>query len=216
MSNARDFRKTPFWRKRLPWATFSATLLLISANLLVYLLNLLVPETLYQMALQPAMVVHEQAWWQVFTYMYVHSGFSHILFNMLGLFFFGMALEQDLGSWEFLLFYHLTGVLAGLASLGIDLATGQTQVALMGASGAIFAVILAFAAFRPQARVLIFFVIPLRARSMVILYTAIEVFSQLFNPYEGIAHLTHLAGFAFGFLYLLIRFRLNAWKAVWI
>jgi membrane associated rhomboid family serine protease len=135
---------------------------------------------------------------------------------MLGLFFFGMALEDDMGSWEFLLYYNVTGVLAGLASLAIDLATGQMHVFLMGASGAIFAVILGFAAFRPQARVLIFFVIPLRARSMVILYTAIEVFSQIFNPYEGVAHLTHLAGFAFGFLYLLVRFRLNAWKSFWL
>jgi len=215
-SGSAAFRKTPFYRKRLPRSYFYATLGLIAANLLVYLLNLLFPESLYLMALQPAMVLHENAWWQVFTYMYVHGSFNHILFNMLGLFFFGTALEDDMGSREFLLFYNLTGMLAGLASLAINLATGQVQGLLLGASGAIFAVILGFAAFRPQARVLVMFVIPLRARSMVILYSAIEVFSQVFNPYEGIAHLTHLAGFAFGFLYLLIRFRLNAWKAFWI
>jgi len=126
-----------------------------------------------------------------------------------------LAVEEEMGSWEFLVFYHVTGVLAGLASLGIFVALSQYNVDLMGASGAIFAVTLAFAAYRPHARVLVFFVIPLRARSMVIVFAAIEVFSEIFNPYGGVAHLTHLAGFLFAYLYLLLRLRINAWKAFW-
>ena len=208
-------RITPLYRKPLPRAYFYGVLGVIALNLLVYLINEISFETRGIMAMNPVAVVVEGAWWQVVTYMYVHGDISHILFNMLGLFFFGTAVEEEMGSWEFLTFYHVTGVLAGLASLAIYWVTGQYGVYLLGASGAVFAVTLAFAAYRPHARVLVFFVIPLRARSLVILYAAFEVFSQIFNPYGGVAHLTHLAGFVFAFLYLLLRLRLNAWKEFW-
>lgn len=208
-------RSTPLFRRSLPRTYFYATLGIIAVNLLVYFVNEVNWGTKALLAMNPIAVVVEGSWWQVFTYMYVHGDLSHILFNMLGLFFFGTAVEEEMGSWEFLLFYHVTGVLAGLASLGIYWITGEYTVFLLGASGAIFAVTLAFAAYRPHARVLVFFVIPLRARSLVILYAAFEVFSQIFNPYGGVAHLTHLAGFLFAFLYLLVRLRLNAWKAFW-
>lgn len=206
---------TPLFQRRLPRAYFYATLGIIALNLLVYLLNELNWESRGLLAMNPVAVVVEGQWWQLFTYMYVHGDLSHIVFNMIGLFFFGTAVEEELGSWEFLVFYHVTGVLAALASLGIYWLTGQLGVYLLGASGAVFAATLAFAAFRPHARVLVFFVIPLRARSMVILFAAIEVFSQLLNPYGGVAHLTHLAGFLFAFLYLLLRLRINAWTEFW-
>jgi len=206
---------TPLYQKPLPRSYFYATLGLIAANLAVFLLTEISRETLGLLAMNPVAVVAEGAWWQVLTYMYAHGDISHILFNMLGLFFFGTAVEEEMGSWEFLAFYHVTGFLAGLASLGIYWITGQYGVYLLGASGAVFAVTLAFAAFRPHARVLVFFIIPLRARSLVILYAAFEVFSQIFNPYGGVAHLTHLAGFVFAFLYLLVRLRVNAWKEFW-
>jgi len=208
-------RITPLFQKRLPRTYFYGALGVIALNLLVYLVNEILPETRGLLAMNPVAVVGEGHWWQVFTYMYVHGDLSHIAFNMLGLFFFGTAVEEELGSWEFLTFYHVTGVLAGLASLGIYWITGQYGVWLLGASGAVFAVTLAFAAYRPHARVLVFFVIPLRARSMVILFAAFEVFSEVLDPYGGVAHLTHLAGFLFAFLYLLLRLRVNAWKAFW-
>jgi len=208
-------RITPLFQRTLPRTYFYATLGVIALNLLVFLITEIDRTMLGLLALNPMAVVAEGAWWQVVTYMYAHADVSHILFNMLGLFFFGTAVEEEVGSWEFLAFYHLTGILAGLASLGIYWITGQFGVYLLGASGAVFAVTLAFAAFRPHARVLVFFVIPLRARSLVILFAAFEVFSQIFNPYGGVAHLTHLAGFLFAFLYLLLRLRVNAWKAFW-
>jgi len=208
-------RITPLFQRALPRSYFYATLGVIALNLLVFLWTEIDRTSMGLLAMNPLAVVSEGAWWQVFTYMYVHADVSHILFNMLGLFFFGLAVEEEMGSWEFLAFYHVTGVLAGLASLGIYWLTGQFEVYLLGASGAVFAVTLAFAAYRPHARVLVFFVIPLRARTLVILYAAFEVFSQVFNPYGGVAHLTHLAGFLFAFLYLLLRLRINAWKAFW-
>ncbi len=208
-------RITPLFQKPLPRVYFYGVLGVIAVNLLVYLVNEISWETRGLMAMNPMAVVVEGYWWQIFTYMYVHGDLSHILFNMLGLFFFGTAVEEEIGSWEFLAFYHVTGVLAGLASLGLYWITGQYGVFLLGASGAVFAVTLAFAAYRPHARVLVFFIVPLRARNLVILYAAFEVFSQIFNPYGGVAHLTHLAGFVFAFLYLLLRLRVNAWKEFW-
>lgn len=215
MAKITPLSSDPFFRRPLPRSYFYATLAIIAGNLAVFLLTEINRESLGFLAMNPVAVVAEGAWWQVFTYMYAHGDVSHVLFNMLGLFFFGTAVEEEIGSWEFLTFYHVTGVLAGLASLGIYWVTGQYGVYLLGASGAVFAVTLAFAAFRPHARVLVFFIIPLRARSLVILYAAFEVFSQIFNPYGGVAHLTHLAGFVFAFLYLLVRLRVNAWKEFW-
>ncbi len=208
-------RSTPLFQRPLPRSYFYATLGIIAVNLLVYLLTEIDQTTMGLLAMNPLAVVKEGAWWQVVTYMYVHGSFSHILFNMLGLLFFGLAVEAEMGSLEFLVFYHLTGLLAGLASLGLYWLTGQYEVYLLGASGAVFGVTLAFAAYKPHARVLIFFILPLRARSLVILYAAFELFSQILDPYGGVAHLTHLAGFLFAFLYLLLRLRINAWKAFW-
>jgi len=208
-------RITPLFQRRLPRSYFYATLAIIAVNLLVFLLTEIDPSLHYDLDLIPGRVLVDGAWWQPLTYMYSHANFTHVLFNMLGLFFFGTAVEEEIGSWEFLVFYHVTGALAGLASLGIFAALAQFNADLLGASGAVFAVTLAFAAYRPHARVLVFFVIPLRARSLVILYAAFEVFSQLLDPYGGVAHLTHLAGFLFAFLYLWLRLRVNAWKAFW-
>jgi len=209
-------RSTPLFQRPLPRTHFYATLGIIALNLLVFLLTEIDQNLHADLDLIPGAVLAAGAWWQPLTYMYAHANFSHILFNMLGLFFFGSAVEAEMGSWEFLVFYHVTGVLAGLASLGIFVAMSQFNVDLLGASGAVFGVTLAFAAYRPHARVLIFFVIPLRARSLVILYAAFELFSQILDPYGGVAHLTHLAGFLFAFLYLLLRLRVNAWKAFWL
>jgi membrane associated rhomboid family serine protease len=206
---------TPLFRRPLPRSYFYGTLGIIALNLLVYLINEISFETRGLLAMNPIDVVTGGAWWQVFTYMYVHADLNHILFNMLGLFFFGLAVEEQMGSWEFLAFYHVTGVLAGVASLGIYWLTGQFGVYLLGASGAIFAVTLAFAAYRPHDRILLFFLLPIRARNAVILFAAMEVGFQIFSPYSGVAHLTHLAGFLFAFLYLLIRLRINAWSRFW-
>jgi len=208
-------KRIPVLQTPLPRTYFHATLFLIALNLLVFLLTELNPKWIDWLAMNPNDVVVRGNWWQLVTYMYVHEGFSHVFFNMLGLFFFGQAVESELGSGEFLLFYHVTGILAGLVSLGIFWITGQYLVQLLGASAAVFALTLAFAAFRPHARILVFFVIPLRARSVVILFVAIELFSQLLYSYSGVAHLTHLAGFLFAFLYLLVRLRVNAWKEFW-
>jgi membrane associated rhomboid family serine protease len=199
-------------RKQFRYSFHSVVLYLIGINALVYLAQRMFNLTPY-IAMIPGMVL--RGWvWQLVTYMFAHDprNWSHILFNMLGLFMFGWQVEKRMGSREFLLYYLVTGALAGLASFALYYFTG-TRAVLLGASGALFAVELAFAAFYPDALIYIWGIIPLRAPVMVLGYTAMELFFSLTGKGRGVAHFTHLSGFAMGWLYFVIRFRINPWKA---
>jgi membrane associated rhomboid family serine protease len=198
-----------FLQRPLRYSYYNATIGLIAANLLFFILTWLSPRVGYALALVPASVLQAGTWWQVVTYMFVHSGFQHIFFNMLALFIFGIQLERRMGSTEFLLYYFFSGIGAGLATVLINSVAGMGGVAVVGASGAIFGLLLAFASFFPDARIFIFGVLPMRAPTAVALYAGIEVVLQFWNSRSGVAHLTHLAGLAFGYLYLVVRFRIN-------
>jgi membrane associated rhomboid family serine protease len=189
---------------------------LIGANALIFLVQYLFREyrnlITYCLSMVPFLVI--RGWvWQLFTYMFVHGSWSQIFVNMLGLFIFGTQVERRIGTGEFLLYYFITGTLAGLVSFVAYFFTGSIYTPLLGASGALFAVELAFAAFYPDAMIYIWGIIPLRAPVMVLGYTALELFFSLTGIQRGVAHLTHLSGFAAGWLYFLIRFRMNPWRA---
>jgi len=198
-----------FLRRPLKYRYYNATIVLIVVNILVFLLNYVAPGKVIYLALFPAYVVQQGAWWQIVTYMFVHSGWSHIFFNMLALFLFGIQLEQRMGSTEFLLYYFVSGLGAGIVTLLVNNATGMGMVPVVGASGAIFGLLLAFASFFPDARIFFFGILPLRAPVAVLIYAGIEIFSQVFNLQTGVAHLAHLSGLAFGYLYLVVRFSIN-------
>jgi membrane associated rhomboid family serine protease len=166
-------------------------------------------QALTLFAMIPARVALEGYVWQLFTYMFFHADIYHLLFNMLGLFFFGTQIEQRMGSREFLFFYLLSGFVAGLFSFAMYWVSGAYMVFLLGASGAIYAVLLAFAVYFPHANIYIMGMFPVRAPILVLLYAGIEIFSQVFNVRGGIAHLTHLAGFGAAFLYFIIRLGIN-------
>jgi membrane associated rhomboid family serine protease len=150
--------------------------------------------------------------WTFITYMFVHGGVSHLFFNMFALFVFGIQIERQMGSREFLLFYFVTGILAGVFSFMVYMLTGVYRVALMGASGAIFAVQLAYAVFFPSSIIYIWGILPLRAPVMVLGFTTLELFSMFARTSSDVAHLTHLAGFGFAWFYFLIRFGMNPWR----
>ncbi|MDD3366977.1 MAG: rhomboid family intramembrane serine protease [Sphaerochaetaceae bacterium] len=194
--------------KKFRYTYTNITLKLIIINVAVFLLTMLVPRSYGYLAMVPVYIVYRHWYWQVLTYMFVHGGFTHLLFNMLGLFIFGTPVERRIGSKEFLLFYLLTGVLSGVFSL-ISYVLAGTNVVLVGASGAIYAILLAFAVLYPTARVFIFGILPVRAPVLVIGYTVLEIFNQITGSSQGVAHLTHLAGFAFAYLYFLFRLRIN-------
>jgi len=162
------------------------------------------------LAMIPITVIH--GWvWSFITYMFMHGSVTHILFNMLGLFIFGVHVERQMGSREFLLYYLLTGALAGVFSFGVYLFTSP-YVPLVGASGAIFAVELAYAVFFPDSIIYIWGILPLRAPVMVLGFTALELIFSITGQNSGVAHLTHLAGFGIGWLYFQIRFGVNPWR----
>jgi len=149
--------------------------------------------------------------WTFVTYMFMHGSITHILFNMFGLFIFGTQVERQMGSREFLLYYLLTGALAGVFSF-IAYSFNSPNVPLIGASGAIFAVELAYAVLFPDSIIYIWGIIPLRAPVMVLGFTALELFFSITGGRGNVAHLTHLAGFGFGWLYFVIRFGVSPWR----
>jgi membrane associated rhomboid family serine protease len=166
----------------------------------------------YYFSMIPDKIINDSRIWTFVTYMFLHGDLRHILFNMLGLFIFGMHVEKQMGSREFLLFYFLTGTLAGIFSFIVYYMTGNFIVALIGASGALYAVMLAYAVFFPDSIIYIWGILPLRAPVMVLGFTALELFFSVRGGRGNVAHLTHLAGFGFGWFYFLIRFGMNPWR----
>ncbi|MDR1465997.1 MAG: rhomboid family intramembrane serine protease [Treponema sp.] len=198
-------------RRPFRYSFSNAVLYLIGINLFIFLLQYLSHNVVtYYLALIPSRVI--SGWvWQFVTYMFAHGSISHILFNMLALLIFGRQVENGMGTKEFLLYYFSTGALAGIFSFAVYAAMGA-DVVLLGASGAIFAVQLAYAALFPRAIIYVWGIIPLRAPVMVIGFTVLEVFFSVTGLQNGVAHLTHLAGFGFGWLYFIVRFGRDPWK----
>lgn len=200
-------------RKPFRYTYANAVFILIGLNLLAFGVQYAFPRATAYLALNPANVLRAGAYWQFLSYLFAHGDLSHLFVNMFGLFVFGTQVERHIGTKEFVLYYLVTGVLAGLLSFGIYVAFGGYRVYLLGASGALFAVMLAYAVFFPTSVLYIWGLLPVRAPTMVLGYTAIEVGSMLFGFRQGVAHLTHLAGFLFAYLYFLARFGTNPWRA---
>ncbi|OHD70546.1 MAG: glpG protein [Spirochaetes bacterium RBG_16_67_19] len=196
-------------RRPLRYRYYNAALVLIVVNVAMFLLTYLSPRLVRYLALTPVLVVQSRAWWQLVTYMFLHGGTWHLLFNMLALYMFGAPLERHLGSTEFLLYYFITGIGAGLATLAVNWYSGMGFIPVVGASGAIFGLLLAFATYFPDTRILFMFFIPMRAPVAVLVFAGIELFSMFTNTRSGVAHMAHLAGLAVGWLYLLVRLGIN-------
>jgi membrane associated rhomboid family serine protease len=198
-------------RKPFRYSFGNATLFLIAVNVLFFGVQYFFPGAVEPyLALYMPAVAH--GWvWQLLSYMFLHGSPTHLIFNMIGLYFFGTQIERRTGTKEFLLFYLLCGTLAGLFSVVLYAIIGSSAP-ILGASGAIYALLLAFAAFFPGETVLIWGILPVKAPVMVLGYAAIEIVSQIFPFRTGVAHLTHLSGFAVAWLYFLVRYRINPWK----
>jgi membrane associated rhomboid family serine protease len=201
------------FRKSFRYRNDNVVFILIGLNILVFLAELFLGRwflTPY-LAMIPAGVLNGRIWTFV-TYMFFHSGFSHVFFNMFALFVFGIQVERYIGSREFLLYYFVTGIFAGIFSFVMYFITGAYFIALMGASWAIFAVQLAYAVFFPQSIIYLWGILPLRAPVMVLGFTALEVIMMVTGMGGNVAHVTHLAGFGFGWLYFRLRFGISPWR----
>jgi membrane associated rhomboid family serine protease len=141
--------------------------------------------------------------WQLGTYMFMHGSFMHLLFNMFALWMFGMDLENDWGSRKFLSYYLLCGVGAGLSNLLIGPLFGSGGPTV-GASGAIYGVLIAFGMTYPDRPIFLYFLLPIRARYFVLIYIFLEIYAGVTGTQDGIAHFAHLGGAAVGLIYLLI------------
>lgn len=199
--------------RRFKYADIKAVFWLIGINFAFYMVKEFgitikgVPFT-YAFSLVPSLFVKFKMYWQPVTYMFMHANWSHIFWNMFMLFIFGRPLEKTLGSWEFLCYYMFAGIASGLLSLAVFLATG-TEAFLLGASGALFGVMLLYAVAYPNNVVLVFFLIPMKVPTYVLLMALLELFYQVFGLRGGVAHLTHLFGFVAGWLYLKVRMKIN-------
>ena len=202
--------------KKFSYSFNYATLIIVAVNAAAFILTGAGRNANFQylFGLQPVLFTRAHYYWQLLTYMFMHGSWSHLLGNMIGLLFFGVYIEKQLGSKEFLLFYLLCGILCGAASLAIYLAAGFYGVLLVGASGAVYAVLLLFAVIFPRATVFIMGIVPAPAPLLVAIYAGIAVFEQVFGMNQGVAHMTHLSGFAAAWIYCLVRYGVNPIK-VW-
>ena len=204
--------------------TVTRNLLII--NVLVFIFTLVIPSATSYLGLHFVLADNFRIW-QLLTYMFVHGGFTHIFFNMFALWMFGRVMENVWGPRKFLYYYLVCGIGAGimqeLAQLGTYYFEGlyayehvNTGTAIIttgeylnlwntvGASGAVYGILLAFGMTFPNERIFIFPIpVPIKAKWFVIGYAALELFSSVSSSMDGIAHLAHLGGMLFGLLLIL-------------
>jgi membrane associated rhomboid family serine protease len=181
--------------------------ILIATNVAAFLVALIVPAATLSLGLRPADVVERLSFWQPLTYMFLHGGIFHILFNMLALWMFGVELERMWGTRYFTRFYFVTGVGAALTTLVLSFTpvpfAEQLYYSLtIGASGAVYGILLAYALYFPHRPIYMYFVFPIPAKYFVMIIGAISLLSSMGGPGGGIAHTTHLGGLLIAYLYL--------------
>jgi len=137
--------------------------------------------------------------WRLVTYLFLHGGVWHLLFNLFALWMFGMAVESEWGGREFLKYYFLCGLGAALTSVAL---APHSPIPIIGASGPIYGLLVAFAMLYPDAVVYLYFLIPVKAAHMAILFGALEFFMGASNATPGVARFAHLGGMATGYLYI--------------
>ncbi len=185
---------------------------LLIANIAAFVVTFFLPQLLLTFGLRPADVLKQGAIWQIVTYMFMHGSLSHVFFNMLTLWLIGTELERMWGTKYFSKFYAACGLGAGLTQILLGFIPGPVGAqfyaqSTIGASGAIFGLLLAFALYFPTRPFLVFFIFPVQARYLVMILGGISLMFALGGG-GGVAHTAHLGGLATGYLYLK-RKRLN-------
>src|SRR3954468_22491011 len=196
---------------------------IIGINILMFLATTFAPSLQIELGLVPMWVLHERRIWQLVTYMFIHAGLFHIVFNMLALWMFGTELERIWGTRFFLKFYFVTGVGAALLTILASLlpfgATRQLYASdIVGASGAIYGVLLAYALYFPDRKIYYMMLFPIPARVFVLIMGSVAFLSSL-SESGGVANATHLGGLLIAYVYLTTlrkgpRMQLNPWAEV--
>jgi membrane associated rhomboid family serine protease len=198
---------------------------LIGANVAVFVLQFFMAIVTDVLGLHPLFVLRYFWVWQLATYMFLHGGIFHIVFNMLALWMFGVELERLWGTRYFLKFYFVTGIGAGLITVLFSLlpfafALQVLRSNVIGASGAIYGLLLAYAMYFPDRPIYMYFVFPIPAKVFVAIIGAIAFLSSL-SEAGGVANATHLGGLIVAYLFLKsgrihpmaeVKYRYLKWK----
>ena len=174
------------------------------------------PSVLGKFALVPYAVTQHYYLWQLVTYMFLHGGFFHILFNMLGLYMFGGELEATWGTRQFTKFFFLCGVGAAVITV---LVSPHAVTPIIGASGALFGLLLAYGILFPNRLIYLYMIIPIPAKWFVAIFGVINLMSALSVSNSGVAYVTHVGGMLVGLIYLKggrlipdLRYRYDRWQ----
>ena len=193
----------------------SVTMTLIIVNVVIYLLDYLLEGRIKRsLSVSVWTLTHPLFWWQFLTYGFIHdpNDVAHILFNMLTLWFFGRPVEQRYGAKEFLRVYLMLLVFGSLVWAAAGSLTGENAT-LIGASGAVIGIVILFVLNYPREQVLLFFVLPMPAWALGVLYVAYDVWGAMSRESTShVAYAVHLSGAAFAFLYY--RFGWNLGRLV--
>jgi membrane associated rhomboid family serine protease len=180
---------------------------LISVNVAAFLASFFFRDVNAYLGLTPASVVHRFALWQPVTYMFLHAGVLHIVFNMLMLWMFGVELERLWGTPFFIKYYFVSGIGAALTTLAISLLPFEFTermfyIPTIGASGAIFGLLLAYGLYFADRPIYMYLLFPVKAKYFVLITGAMTLLFAVSDSTGGVAHVAHLGGLAFGFAYL--------------
>ena len=191
--------------------------ILVSVNFCIYILQSVSgkEDAFFRLfGLVPSTFMSDLMLWQPFTYMFFHApfyssvGISHILLNMLGLWVFGRELEQAWGKTKFLRYYFITGIGSGLITYFFQMGSDNPVI---GASGAVYGILLAYGISYPNRMLYIWGLIPVRSMWLVIIMGSIAFFGLLGNA-DGISHVTHISGMLIGYVLLKKKWR---WRDIW-
>jgi len=192
-------RSSPSYRIT-PWV---GRFIIANAVVLLLMMTLFTSREVFQLLQFSPRTAFTRPWTFV-SYMFVHGGLLHLLGNMLMLFVFGTAVEGRMGSRNFLLYYLFCGV--GAAVFSLLLAGVMPIGAFVGASGAVLGVAVAFAVYWPDAEIIVFPIpVPIKARTLVIGLVALDIIASQLWPNDGVAHLAHVGGALFGYLYFRVQ-----------
>lgn len=187
--------------------------ILIIINFVVFFIfNILLSsnfiKNFYTFGLVPLLFIKKGFLWQPFTYFFLHGNFSHIFWNMFALFMFGMPLEVLWGKKKFIIFYMISGVITGIIAGIIYYFIGMGNIPMVGASGAIYAILIGFALTFPDELILLFFIFPIKAKYTPVVFAIIDLLLGI-GTSTHIAHFAHLTGLAVGYVVYLFMFKQN-------
>ncbi|NIO03219.1 MAG: rhomboid family intramembrane serine protease [Proteobacteria bacterium] len=193
----------PYYQHRVSWGggrlTPGVKYLLITCGGMFLLQSFAPQQILFSFGLIPILVWKKLYLWQLGTYIFLHGSLFHLLFNLFALWMFGCQLERQWGTKNFLKYFFVTGIGAGISYALVN--PGQLGP-VIGASGAIYGILLAYAMIFPDQMIYVWFLFPMKAKYFVMIFGAIELYASIVGTGGGIAHVAHLGGMLFGYLYI--------------